>query len=357
MKTFVEQLRVQAMNKIIALITILVLGSLSSIAQDCLKKFDDANRAYFNGNVREIEEILRPCLDNNLFEKDVEIEALRLLINSYIILQEPKLVEISMKQLLLLDPEYKIRSNDLIEFKAKYEEFKIVPRYNVGLVVGVTIPSYTILRYHSYASETQEPSAYESYAGLQLGINTDIQLYKTLYLNTGLVYSFYGLRQEEIILNYQLVSSRETNRQLSLPLQLRYIHEKWQVKPFIGAGVNLNYLISSRSEINHVPIAPEVASPFIGVPQTDRDYNLTGLKKRFLYSWLFSAGVQYKINRSTVELRVSYDYGVANMIDESKRYSDEVLLDKFAYVPDDYKTDFLNISFSYFLTFSKPVKK
>ena len=346
------------MRRKIVIIALSMLFSISSIqAQDCGQKLSDATRAYYNGDLRQVEPLLINCLSDKQLDNYQKTEALKLLTNTYLVLREDSKADRYMNQLLTHDPELIARSSDIIEFRKLHETYRIQTRFNFGLIAGFNLPDYQVMRYQSYASETLEPSDYNEKAGLSLGISGDFHLWKNIFLRGSLMYMSSGFRQEEIILRYQRVATEETEQRINFPVELYYIYDHWKFKPFLGGGFAMHYLLSSKANIDHAPIVPEIPSGSLGIPQTVRDYDLTDQREKITWNWVMSAGVQRKINKLTLEARVSYEYGLNNLVKTEARFSDQELLDKYAYVPDDYKMDNIRFTIGVFRTLSKPVKK
>ena len=162
---------------------------------------------------------------------------------------------------------------------------------------------------------------------------------------------------EEIILNYQRVASEVKEFKLSIPVQVRYIYDKWVYRPFLGAGFGMHYLLKAKANLDHEPLEPEFPIPFIGVPVSAQDYDLTHQRKRVTWNWVFSGGVQRKLGKLLLEFRFTYERGLNNLIDADERYADQELLDKYAYVPDDMKLDNYVLTLSLLRNFSIPVKR
>jgi len=340
--------------KAIGTLMLILSCSFLGIAQDCLNKYEEANRAFYNGNLRVIENLIMPCL--NTVNKDFQEDILKLLINTSLVLHEDEQSENYMKQLLEINPEYIVRSTDLAPFQKLYRTYQIKTKANFGLIIGTSLPSYSILRYQSYASETQEPSEYEATAGISIGATGDFRLIDNVFLNGSILYTTNGFRQEEILLEYQRVATEQKDYRISIPIQIRYVHEKWKYKPFVGMGGSIDLLLKSKGDLNNAPTPPEFSTPTLGVPFAARNYTLTGIKSPVTYNVFGTAGLQRKVGKFSFEFRVSYEYGLNNQINPDKRFSDPILLSDYAYVADDYKMDRITISLGILRTLSYPDK-
>ena len=97
-------------------LVILLYNISQAVAQNCSQSLEDATRAYYNGQFREVEPALSNCLENEL-EKAEKIEALKLLTNTQLLLNNSEKADEYLLQLLTVDPNYQLRESDLIEFK------------------------------------------------------------------------------------------------------------------------------------------------------------------------------------------------------------------------------------------------
>ena len=339
------------------LLTLVFIGiSFWATSQDCNQNLESANRAYYNGQFEKIEPLLSGCIESG-FDKQQKAEALRLLINSFLVLKKDQTADKYLDQLLKTQPEYELKSNDLPEFRKLYETYKIKTRFTIGFLGGILFPDYQIMRYHSYASETKEPVDYEEKTGWTMGINGDAAIVDRFFLNLSILYQTSSFHQEEIILNYQRVASDQKEVRLSFPVQIRYIYEMGNWRAFLGGGVSMHYLLSSKADLLHVPLEPEFPKPFIGVPVFATDYDLIDIKKRVTWNTVLSGGIQLKVGKMILEGRFTFERGLNNIIDEDRRFSDSVLLDDFAFVPDDYKLDNYILTLAILRNFVIPVKK
>ncbi len=87
------------MNKLVIFIFLLFTAAVS-LGQGCLSNLEKAQRAYFDGQLREVVNLLSPCVSNeNLSGKDLEASH-RLLINALLILDEDSTASYYMEKLL-----------------------------------------------------------------------------------------------------------------------------------------------------------------------------------------------------------------------------------------------------------------
>jgi hypothetical protein len=332
-----------------------LLFTLFSYGQNCQKNLDDAKRAYFNGNFLEVERLIIPCLKNGFDQRDKE-DALKLLTNIKLIANDDEVADQYMADLLTVNPQHQVRSTDITEFQRLFDTYKLTTRYSVGLVAGINFSDYQIMKYQSLASLTDEPIDYEEKTGLTIGLTGDYQLMNNWYATASLLLQTFQFEQQEIMLQSIKVSSNETSFNLSLPVQLKYMIDTYKFKPFIGAGMMFNYMMKTKADIEHYPI------PTNGVIVTTNsqfveDYDLTKQRRHFLPFWTASTGFQQNLGKYSLELKFSYCYGLRNLVKENERYTDNILMENYGYISDDFKMDSYSVTLGVIRTILKPDKK
>jgi len=115
--------------------------------QSCEQKLEEATRAYYNGQLREVENLLEGCLED--LDKDDKVDVYILLTNASLLLNEDEKADGYMQELLRADPLYQLRKNDLEEFKSLRNNYEIISRYTVGIIMGPLRPDYQIMRHQS----------------------------------------------------------------------------------------------------------------------------------------------------------------------------------------------------------------
>ena len=117
----------------------------------------------------------------------------------------------------------------------------------------------------------------------------------------------------------------------------------------------MHFLIHSKGDIDHVPLAPDFPM-VIGVPEQTENYNLSDLRRRFTHNWVAGAGVVIDFGKTDLELRFNYEVGMNNQIKTEARFEDRDLIENYAYVPDDYRVNSFNLSVVYSRNILRPYK-
>ena len=344
------------LNCNILLIILMVLAGLnpySVLGQDCDSKLNEANRAYYNGDFTTVLQLLKPCADQ-MTSKQNRLEAYALMAQASILTEDDQAAHDYTLQALKTDPFYTPRPNDLEEYRDIYEQIEIRNFLNLGFSAGLNQPSFSILDYHSYASVTDEPSSYESNTGINISLWGAYYLIYDFYIRTGFGFQQHEFFQQEVIFDYQSVSSRETYQYFSIPIQLEYQFSKWDVKPFVNAGVSYHILNSAKADILNNPIESTVPNPFGGVSRSLDSYDISDLRTTGNWNLLIGGGLRYQIKHFAIEASIYYENGENNLVKESARYSDAQLHQDYSYVSDDFKLRQLNVNLGIVYSFLTP---
>lgn len=336
------------------LVFILILFSNNLFAQDCEVKLENAKRAFFNGNFKEVTLLLNGC---DQFRFDDQTDALELMIKSYVMLNDDDKADKYMFELLSYNPLFEARNTDLSAFKDLVSSYEIRTRYSIGIQLGLNIPDYTIMQYRSYGSLSDEPENYGSRNGIDIGLTGEYYLTKNVAATTAIHYQSQGYTQSEVILDYQQVAVSEKLSYLNIPLQLRYQMEFGGIIPFINAGIGIQYLLKSRGDLKLSNLPRNFPTAFLGEAHLIDNYDFSDQRKKLLLNYVFGFGVKKKLGLFNLELMIQYEYGLNNLVNDKNRYGDAVLLDTYSYVPDDFKMDKLSLSFGVSKLFVKPKKK
>src|SRR5688572_13888746 len=127
------------MTKIFFLAAFLGFLTIASFGQSCTQTLRLAQSTYEQGRLHEVPTILKKCLDEGGFTDTEKVNAYKILINSYIYLEEPELADETMLKLLEADHFFKVNEAvDPAEFIALYKTFRVDPLFRIGFKVGPT---------------------------------------------------------------------------------------------------------------------------------------------------------------------------------------------------------------------------
>lgn len=334
-------------------------------AQDCAQTLRLARATYEQGRLREIEGQLKTCLEGGFkkTEKQLKVEAYKLLTLSYIYLEEPEKADQAMLNLKLTDPYYIPNpAVDPAEFVALYNSFRKDPVYRIGAKLGVNSsrPNVTDL---NTAVELTEDSEYKPLFAIQFGAAIDLPLNDRLTLHGEVLYEQHRFEidqkvnrgtdpdtQEPLINSFEGI---ETQNWISVPISAEYnflnlksaVHER--LRPFVSLGVEGGYLLPSPVITALRNRAGESSIPESGI-DVDRE--------KIRISALVGAGVKTKIASGLLVFEIRYVHGLTDVSSEDTAYTNQRLVWEYGYADPVFKMSSLAITASYVQDIFKPKK-
>jgi hypothetical protein len=324
--------------------------STSVLGQNiCSQNLKKAQKEYDEGRLSEVPVTLEECLKEG-FTKDQKLQAYRLLILTYLFTDELELAEQNLLKLLNEDPEYTINPLlDPAEFTTLYNTYNTSAVISIGLTGG---PNQTRVHLHqAYSTDNSNNKAtYKPHFGFQTGLSADILLKKRFQLNTGLQLVQKSYEYKNKLFQYTNLDLKESQLWMELPVALKYnFRYKKKLIPYLYAGASVNLFLSSIGKLTRISDAGnnDASGPNV---------KLGSLRNRFNYSALIGGGLKYKIGYSYLCLDLRYAYGLKNIVNTSKRYSDSNLIYFYGYLDSDISINNLFVSVGYFKSFYKPKK-
>lgn len=320
------------------IVTLLAMTcSLHGVGQECDQQLNSARRAYYSGNLESVIDHLSNCIQHGGIAQEDQEEALKLLINSYLILHQDSMADHNMQKLLQSFPLTRVRSSDLVQYKRLFDTYEVLPHLNMGFLIGLNISDFEIMQYRSYASFREEPDDYDSQIAPSMGISGEYRLWKDLYLALSLVYQNHKLSFGEVLLDLQELKVRESMHYLYTPLVLKYVIDTKPVSFYLAGGINPHFVLSSKADFTILELDRDFPPPIFGNSAQVENYNLAFQRRKANYSYTIGLGLKKQVGHHALEIGAYYDYGLNNLVQTEERYTNEFLLKKFSYVPDDFK--------------------
>lgn len=331
---------------------LLFICFISAKAQtsSCAQTLRLARSTYEQGRLHEIPTLLNGCLQNGFTDQE-KAEALKLLTQTYIYLEEPEQADDSMLKLLQTDHYFEINEAiDPAEFIALYRTFRTDPIYRIGAKVGVNLSGPSFNGRINVVNGTGE---FTPKINFQTGASFEIPLVKRFTLNPELYFrlnSFFGsLRTPQGTDRENVTEATESMRWISLPIRLQYaLKEESRINPYVSAGFSVDYLVNSSLTIDRIRVD---ASP-VG----EKSDELTPQREKINLSLVASAGVKLRLAGGFFVGEVSTYYGVTdvNSIDTSFKNSSLAL--EYGYGDSVFKLNSVAITIGYIQNVFNPKK-
>lgn len=333
------------------LVSLICLSFKGHGQSSCALTLRTARTTYDQGRLQDLPALLDNCLKDG-FTKQEKVEAYKLLVLSYIYLEEPSRANAAMLELLRTDPYFELNeSADAAEFISLYKTFRTWPIYRLGAKLGVNATSPSIVS--SADALTGAAVSYSPSINFQSGIVFEIPVSPRLTLNPELYFQVRSFNYKSSLdLTGALDNSsrgKETHNLLSLPVSLQFEISESKLHPYVSAGVSVDYLFNARITMNrHRVNAPSVQ---------ERTFDVTSSRNKINFNAVASVGTKLKLGSGFVvgELRVVY--GLRKINEPGSAYTiDDYLLFDNAYADNLMKLNSLTICVGYIYNVFNPTK-
>jgi hypothetical protein len=348
------------------ILALIIFFAAKSFAQtsSCAQTIRLAQSIYDQGRLHELEDLINRQLGKGDCSKSEQVSLLKLLTLSYIYLEEPKLADEKMLQLLETDHYFVINEAvDPAEFVALYNTFRTKPIYRIGAKLGVNASRPNVT--NSVTSvELAADSEYKYAFAILFGGAVDVPIHfknkndDSFTLHGELLYwqkKFEidqkvdrGVNSEGKPLNNAL-QGFETENWLSLPLSLEYKFLDKKYNPYVAGGVAIDYLLGGtlRSERLRVDVNSV----------QEASYNIKPQRNSINISALVAAGVKLKMGGGFFVAEIRYVHGLTNVNSSETVYDNQLEVWNQGYPDSIFKISSMAISGSYVINVFNPKKK
>ena len=255
--------------KITVLGLILCISANSvTMGQECARTLDKAENSYESGQLREVPQILAKCLKNG-FNKPQKEQSYKLLVLTYIFLDDINKAEEYLLKLLKSNPQFKVSALDPPEFVYLYNGFRTRSYFSIGIKGGV---NNTIVNTLNVNGAGNIPLSYQqnsSKTGYQIGLGINFRVWQNLELSAeinminrrfkqvdSLKTTFYSNAEQPLGYNFSIIDASESQIWMDFPITLKYGITREKIRPFVYAGASFSYLLGSNLNATRWNIDP-----------------------------------------------------------------------------------------------------
>ncbi|HLT81966.1 MAG TPA: porin family protein [Cyclobacteriaceae bacterium] len=343
------------MRKSIVILTLLLLGlagTESVYAQTaCTVTLRTARTTYDEGRLHELPGLLAPCLKSG-FTRQEAVEAYKLLVLSYIYLEEPTKADEAMLALLRTDPYFEVNpSADAAEFIALYRTFRTWPVFRVGAKAGVNATQPHVTAYVDAIEGAQV--SYSPTINFMSGLVFEIPVADRLSLNPEAYFHIRSFSYEsDLSLTDDLTNTsegKEVQTSVSVPVSIQYSLAKTKLNPYVSAGVSVEYLLKSSITMNRLRVNAN------SIPE--RTFDATESRKRILVNAVAAAGIKARLGSGFVVTELRLTYGLTNVNDASSAFTlNDYLLFDTGYADNSMRLNSLSLTVGYIYNVFHPKK-
>lgn len=330
------------------------------VESSCSQKIKEAQKSYEQGLLSNISNLLMPCMDGG-FNKSEQLQSYRLIIMSYLFLDEQEAASKYMNDLLVYDPDYKPNPTlDPIEYVSLYNSFKVNPVISLGFLVGASYTSPNVVNSYGVGDIASSPAVYKAGISPQGAISIDVQLYKRLFLTADAFVAQKAFKSTGQVLAYSQYESAETQVNLDIPVTLKYLIGKKKLKFYVRGGLVLHDVLSASSQMSRTNTQTKV-NEFVATT-----VDLTRQRNKINMSAVFGAGINYKLGYGYLVLDARYYWGLSNVVKSSERYNNDATdpknnfvnqISSYGYIDNDLSLNSIQVSLGYMYTIYKVKKK
>lgn len=339
--------------KFLTLVFFITLISTKSFSQSCTPNLREARVRFDEGKIHDVAGLIKECIEKKSFNNEELTEAYRLLILSYIYLDETEKADEAMLGLLRDNHAYEINETaDPTELINLYRTFRTKPIFFWGFKLGAATTFVNVIKNYGLNDANSTFGEYSNTVGIEGGLMFEKIFFNRIAAHADLSYNNNSFTYENNYLNEPdgnaLIEHLSTETQTSLGFSLMgqyliktesQLKKKGQQKirlPYVGIGATLKYITSSdlaaETDRDNGGGADGAAEDLIG----------EGFRKQLNPTIDIEAGYKLKSKLSFINLSVRYSYGLLNLTD--KHYDNGRLSTFYGWAANDISTHFVTIS-------------
>lgn len=310
-----------------------------------------ARTIYDQGRLHELPTLLEEALNKERFQSVNErVEAYRILILTYIYLEEPAKADENMLQLLGTDNFFKPIESDQVEFKNLYNKFRTRPVFSVGLRAGLNQTFINTRKNYFNAAEAQGNGTYTPNLGVNLTLVFETEYKKKFVINPELMFNTqaFTYNNDRVFTNdfqgddpstttvetdneVATATHKITQTRIQLNLLMQYKLGTGKLNPYVFLGPTAGYLLKSS---------------FDGLLQLENNEEIAGKidntanYEPFNYSVMAGGGFKYKMGSVYLTGDLRIQYGLLNAVstrNRNKQTPENIqLTNQFLYTDNDF---------------------
>jgi hypothetical protein len=335
-------------------------GLSQNLELNCTQKLRTARATYEQGRLHEMPVLLEGCLKNGFTETE-RVEAYRLLVLTYIYLEEPEKADAAMVSLLGTDHFFEINEAvDPVEFKSLYKKFRTKPVFSYGMKIGINTNQVNVQENHYIWASSKGKGTYKSKVGIQGGLLFEKTLKDHLifnpeifYFGSSFVYSNPGISSVDEVAQNDRAEFTITQTRINANFLVQYKFTKGKLdktlSPYIALGPSVGYLMNASfgGEL--------IAGNQFTIPDISTKENY----KALTYSIIAAAGLKYKVGAFYLTADVRYQRGLVNIVKKDNRYKATATNEQlwnYGYVDNDFTLNQSMINIGLIVPYFNPKK-
>jgi hypothetical protein len=340
-------------------------------ASSCTQTLRLAQSTYENGRLHELFDICRACLNGEVadgeFNTEERRQAYKLLVQSYIYLEEPSKADSAMLNLLSTDPFFKPNTDvDPAEFVSLYNRFRTKPLFRYGIKFGPVVSAPRALTDYWIGGDGQGTATYSPSYTFSFGgvFEKDFLDSRRLTVAPEAGFAVRGFTETGTVFDPEGGSDGGAETTLTSVIKIRGIElnplVKWwlakdpstrdqKFEPYIIGGPGIHYVLNASFEdgsLNRLDGAGTNTGPAV---------DITDVFKPFNFSAIGGAGVRIRLGGIFLNGDVRFQYGLSNIVNPETRTNPETAYD-YGWVANDMTMNAVIVNFAVELAYFSPKK-
>lgn len=329
--------------KLVLIFLAIIFANQNLFAQnECSVKLQKATELYNEGIYNQVLDILLKSVESCNYSKTELEEAEKLIIASYLELDEVEKGNEQALKFLRKRPNYIInRSSDPLLFVREIETYKIEPKFKVSLHAGINKPSTNILTSNTIWESADYSKPYINDLKFQALIAVEWYVLSKFSIKLGGQFSSQGYERDITAHNNFLLIYNESYTELKFPLQLYYhlnIYNKWSL--LFTSGLYYSTIINPIANFTLSDINNETLVPFNEELKAVSTKSFRNLQN---YGYIFGVGLNYVFNRFSVSFETNYSADLKSFVSSNTDVIEYSPTLNYYYIDDYFK--FRNINF------------
>jgi hypothetical protein len=343
--------------------------TFGQVASSCTQVLRAAQAKYESGRLHELFDVCRPCLDGNEangeFNTEERRQAYKLLVQSYIYLEEPGKADSAMLNLLSTDPFFKPNNNvDPAEFVSLYNRFRTKPLFRYGLKLGPAVSAPKAIADYYIGGDGGGTATYTPWISFSFGLvfEKDFLKNRRLTVAPDIAYAVRGFTEEATFFDPEAPEGQPTTQKVLVKTQgieLSPVVKWWLAKDpetkdqkfefYVLGGPGINYVFGGSLEdgqLNRLDGSGTNTGPAI---------NIRGVFKPFNFSAIAGGGARIRLGGIFLNGDVRLHYGLSNIVDPENRSNDEALFE-YGWIANDMTMNAITVNIALELAYFSPKK-
>lgn len=338
--------------------------------QECERVLRKAESNYDNGQLREIPGILSKCLTGG-FNKTQREKSYKLLVLTYIFLDDIDKAEEYLLKLLKSNPQFEVSQLDPPEFIYLYNGFRTKSYFSIAIKGGMNNTFVNALNINGVGNIPLGYQRNSSKMGYQVGLGINFRIWENFEVSAefnivnrrfnqidSLKTTFFTDVERPLGYNFSIINASESQIWVGVPLMMKYSITQYKMQPFIYGGVSMYYLLGANLNVTRFNIDPsDVETPQRAVTGPSVKLLRAGIREKYHYSLLAGAGFKYKVGTDYLMLDFRYYLGINNLRNEEAALdASNELVYRYGYIDNDFTINGALISIGYVKPFYRPKK-